>query len=132
MSPAAVVPRAEGHQAPRLHKVQEGIVKAELPPHALVDEESAAELREQLLDMAGGSQLAVVLQITGVVSVSRAALAEFGAIPSVTAWAVVGESPVDRLIGHYMLRFRFGAGPAQYFDCEDAAITWLASPHNAD
>jgi hypothetical protein len=25
-----------------------------------------------------------------------------------------------------------GAGPARYFDREDAAITWLASPRNAD
>jgi hypothetical protein len=132
---AAIVPRVRAESQathPQLRELREGVVKAVLPPSSLIDGNAATRLGESLGVVAGTRQVAVVLQVTGVTSVNRAAMAAFGAIPSVAAWAIVGESPVDRLIGHYMLRFRFGPRPARYFDSEDGALIWLASHRDAD
>jgi hypothetical protein len=101
-------------------------VKAVLPRGADLDETAAAELREQLGDLAGDRRVAVVLHLTGVASVSRAARAAYAAISSVSAWAIVGESPVDRLLGHYLLGAEFGSAQAKYFTSDHQALHWLA------
>lgn len=100
-------------------------VKAVLPRGADLDVASAAQLREQLGELAGDRRVAVVLELTGVGSVSRAARAAYAAIPTVSAWAVVGESPVDRLLGHFLLGGEFSSVPARYFTSDGEALDWL-------
>jgi hypothetical protein len=101
-------------------------VKAVLPSGADLDETAAAQLREQLGELAGDRRVAVVLHLTGVASVSRAARAAYAAISSVSAWAIVGESPVDRLLGHFLLGAEFGSARAKYFTSDHEALNWLA------
>jgi hypothetical protein len=101
-------------------------VKAVLPRGADLDATAAAQLREQLGELAGDRRVAVVLQLTGVASVSRAARAAYAAISSVSAWAIVGESPVDRLLGHFLLGAEFGSARAKYFTSDHEALNWLA------
>jgi hypothetical protein len=100
-------------------------VKAVLPRGADLNETAAAQLRQQLGELAGDRRVAVVLELTGVGSVSRAARAAYAAIPSVSAWAVVGESPVDRLLGHFLLGGEFSSVPARYFTSDGEARDWL-------
>ena len=101
-------------------------VKAVLPRGADLDDAAAAQLREQLGELVGDRRVAVVLELTGVGSVSRTARAAYAAIPSVTAWAVVGESPVDRLLGHFLLGGEFSSVPARYFTSDGEALDWLS------
>jgi hypothetical protein len=100
-------------------------VKAVLPRGADLDETGAAPLSEQLGDLAGGRRVAVVLELTGVASVSRTARAASAAIPSVSAWAFVGQSPVDRLLAHFLLGGEFSLVPAEYFTSDAEALDWL-------
>lgn len=100
-------------------------VKAVLPRGADLDAAAAAQLREQLGELAPDRKIAVVLELTGAGSVSRTARAACAAIPSVSAWAVVGESPVDRLLGHFLLGGEFSSVPARYFTSDGEALDWL-------
>ncbi|MBT2554679.1 hypothetical protein [Arthrobacter sp. ISL-5] len=100
-------------------------VKAVLPRGADLSEAAAAQLRRQLGELAGDRRVAVVLELTGVGSVSGAARAAYAAIPSVSAWAIVGESPVDRLLGHFLLGGEFSSVPARYFTSDGEALDWL-------
>lgn len=100
-------------------------VKAVLPRGADLDAAAAAQLREQLGELAPDRRIAVVLELTGAGSVSRTARAACAAIPSVSAWAVVGESPVDRLLGHFLLGGEFSSVPARYFTSDGEALDWL-------
>lgn len=129
MSEATIIPQPEVQDV-ELHELQDGIYKVVLARNALVDGESAERLGRRLGALAVKQPIAVVLQVTGVASVNRAAMDAYTGIPWVSAWAILGETPVDRLIGHYMLRAEFGAGVAQYFSSEEAALTWLASRGN--
>lgn len=107
------------------HLVRDGIVKASLPKEAHLDEEAADRFGAQLNAYTGSRPVAVVLDVTGVASVSRAARSVYCRIPSVSAWALLGETPVDRLIGHFLLEAEFSSGPARYFSSEDEALGWL-------
>jgi len=101
-------------------------VKAVLPRGADLNETAAAQLYRRLGELAGDRRVAVVLELTGVKSVNRAARAAYAAIPSVAAWAIVGESPVDRLLGHSLLGDEFSSVPARYFTAENDALDWLS------
>lgn len=103
-------------------------VKAVLPRGADVTEADIAQLREQLGDLAGDRRVAVVLRLAGIASVSRAARASYAAISAVSAWALVGESPVDRLLGHFLLGAEFSSAKARYFTSDREALDWLARP----
>ncbi|MFC9333799.1 hypothetical protein [Arthrobacter sp. NPDC057009] len=101
-------------------------VKAVLPRGADLDENAASQLYRRLGELAGDRRVAVVLELTGVQSVTRAARAAYAAIPSVSAWAILGESPVDRLLGHFLLGGEFSSVPARYFTDENDALDWLS------
>ena len=119
-------PAGGGQPAPAVLTVlPELAVKAVLPCGADLDETAAAQFREQLGELAGDRRVAVVLELTGVASVSRAARAAYAAIPSVSAWAIVGGSPVDRLLGHFLLGGEFGSVPVQYFTSDAEGLDWL-------
>jgi hypothetical protein len=75
--------------------------------------------------MTAGRRMPVVLVITGVVGVSVEARHIFATSITATAFAVVGESPVDRVIAHYLLRSRSESIPAAFFASEAEAIEWL-------
>jgi hypothetical protein len=101
-------------------------VKAVLPRGADLNETAAAQLNTRIGELAGDRRVAVVLELTGVKSVNRAARAAYAAIPSVSAWAILGESPVDRLLGHFLLGGEFSSVPARYFSTENDALEWLS------
>lgn len=101
-------------------------VKAVLPRGADLNETAAAQLYRRLGELAGDRRVAVVLELSGVKSVNRAARAAYAAIPSVSAWAILGETPVDRLLGHFLLGGEFSSVPARYFTAENDALDWLS------
>ena len=75
--------------------------------------------------MANGRRLPVMLVITGVVGVSVEARQVYAGSIAASAFALVGESPVDRVIAHYLLRSKTETIPAQFFTSEAEAIDWL-------
>lgn len=102
-------------------------VRAVLAQGADLNEATVAQLREQLGGLAGSRKVAVVLELTGIASISRNARAAFASIATVSSWAIVGATPVDRLVGHILLSSEPGSAPAGYFTTEREALDWLAS-----
>jgi len=43
----------------------------------------------------------------------------------VAAWALLGRTPVDRILAHFILGGDFKSGPASYFTSEPEALKWL-------
>lgn len=105
-------------------------VRAVLAPGTDLSEATVAQLDEQLGalrgTLSGSRKVAVVLQLAGITSVSRTARAAFASLP-VSSWAIVGETPVDRLLGHVLLSAEAGSVLARYFTSEGEALEWLAS-----
>jgi hypothetical protein len=101
------------------------IIRIVLPRDEHLDEESALLLASKLAKPGDGAPVAVLMDVTDVASVSRAARAVFSKATSVVAWALLGQTPVDRILAHFILGADFKSGPASYFTSEAEALTWL-------
>ena len=102
-----------------------GIIEVLLPPNEEIEGPEARIAGEAVRSLAAGRRLPVLLVLTGVVGVSIEARQVYSGSIAATAFALVGESPVDRVIAHYLLRSRSETIPAQFFTSESAAVEWL-------
>lgn len=69
----------------------------------------------------------VLLQITGVSAISREARAVFSSSRTSSAIAVLGETPVDRVIANFLLGGEPPPCPTRFFTTESEAMAWLES-----
>lgn len=107
-----------------------GIMRVKLPQGANVAGRHAAAAAELVHTIARGSQYPLLLDLSGVMSVSRTAREVYGQPMTVTAYALLGQGPVDRVLAHYFT----GAAPSvpmQFFLSEAEAIRWLGGFCNA-
>jgi hypothetical protein len=109
----------------RVARVRQGISRITLRPNARITEEDGTRTKEELLALTGGARGGVLLEITGVGSVSREAIGVYSSAVTVSAFAILGTSPVDRVIAHGLLGLPLPACPSRYFTDEDAALDWL-------
>lgn len=108
-----------------LELIQQQIVRIVLPRDEHLDEHSARMLAAGLQAPHARSALAVLMDVTDVASVSRAARAVFSDVGTVAAWALLGRTPVDRILAHFILGGDFKSAPARYFTSEPEALDWL-------
>ncbi len=102
-----------------------GIIEVLLPANREIDGPEARIAGDIVRSLAAGRRMPVLLVITGVVGVSMEARRVYTGSIAATAFALVGESPVDRVIAHYLLRSRSETIPAQFFTSESEAVEWL-------
>lgn len=123
-APAAVV--GAGVPAPiGVRALASGIIQVTLPPNKEIAGAEARVASAAVRTLANGRRVPVVLVITGVLGVSVEARQAYVSSIAASAFAVVGESPVDRVIAHYLLRSKTEAIPAQFFTSEAEALEWL-------
>ncbi len=102
-----------------------GIIEVLLPANQEIQGPEARIAGDTVRSLAAGRRMPVLLVITGVVGVSMEARQVYSGSIAATAFALVGESPVDRVIAHYLLRSSSETIPAQFFTSESAAVEWL-------
>lgn len=102
-----------------------GIIEVVLPANEEIEGPEARMAGVAVRALASGRRMPVLLVITGVVGVSVEARHVYATSIAASAFALVGESPVDRVIAHYLLRSRTETIPAQFFLSEAEAIDWL-------
>lgn len=102
-----------------------GIIEVALPANEEIEGPEARVAGASVRALANGRPVPVLLVITGVVGVSVEARHVYSTSIAASAFALVGESPVDRVIAHYLLRSKTETIPAQFFLSEAEAIDWL-------
>jgi hypothetical protein len=63
--------------------------------------------------------------ISGAVGVTVEARQVYTGSIAASAFAIVGETPVDRVIAHYLLRSKSDTIPAEFFRSRTEALEWL-------
>ena len=109
-----------------------GIIEVALPANEEIEGPAARVAGATVRAMANGRRMPVMLVITGVVGVSVEARQVYAGSIAASAFALVGESPVDRVIAHYLLRSKTETIPAQFFTSEAEAIEWLGQYTSED
>ena len=102
-----------------------GIIEVSLPANEEIEGPEARVAGAAVRALANGRRVPVLLVITGVVGVSVEARHIYSTSIAASAFALVGESPVDRVIAHYLLRSKTETIPAQFFLSEAEALDWL-------
>jgi hypothetical protein len=116
---------ADAARAIGVRMIDGGIIEVLLPANQEIQGPEARTAGQAVRSLAAGRRVPVILVITGVVGVSVEARQAYTGSIAATAFALVGETPVDRVIAHYLLRSRGESIPAQFFTSESAAIEWL-------
>jgi hypothetical protein len=104
---------------------REGVVRITVPPGSRITAEDGALLRDRFLTLTSGAGAAVLLQVTGVQSVSKEAVRIIVEAVTVTAFATLGTTDVDRVIAHGRRGLPVPRCPIRYFSDEQQALAWL-------
>ncbi|MCC9175173.1 DUF7793 family protein [Arthrobacter sp. zg-Y179] len=96
-----------------------------LPPNEVITGSMAVAVAEKIDRLAVAHSLPLLLTLTGVESISRSARDVFSAARSLSAVAVIGVSPVDRVIANFLLGGEVQPCPTRYFSEEGDALNWL-------
>lgn len=110
-----------------LHAEDERILRITLHPGSQINAADAMAVRERYLAITGGAGRAILLEVTGVGHVSRGAVRIFSEAATVTAFAILGTTAVDRVIAHGRRGLPAPQCPSRYFTNEKDALAWLNS-----
>ena len=109
-----------------------GIMYVKLPENGEVSVVHAAAAAQVVRDFSGGKPYSLLLDLTGVKSVSRRAREIYGQPQATTAHALLGDGPVDRVLAHYLLASSPAGLPVKFFESEPEARQWLQTfPHES-
>ena len=124
-APAAAAPSSIPEPIIGVRQLQGGIIEVALPPNCEIEGPEARVAGAAVRTLADGRRVPVLLSISGVVGVSVEARQVYAGSIAASAFALVGESPVDRVIAHYLLRSRTETIPAEFFLSRTEALEWL-------
>ena len=108
-----------------VHLAEQGHLVLRLPAGQVVSGTMALWAAENIESIAGASKLPLLLILSGVESITRGARDIFSAARSLSAVAVLGISPVDRVIANFLLGGEVQPCPTRYFSREPDALIWL-------
>jgi hypothetical protein len=108
---------------------EDGIIEVTLPPNSVVRSPEAQAAAAAVRMFADGRRLPLLLRVTGVLSVTDDARLTYTNSVAISACALLGESPVDRVIAHFLLRAKPGSLPGRFFTSEAEARDWLREHH---
>lgn len=105
--------------------VEAGIVLLRWTPGVHITGPLAAEAMAAVDRLNADHKRPLLVDMTGTANLARAARAAFGGDCQVLRMAIVGSSPVDKVIANFGLRVSTIAIPSRYFNSVPAALAWL-------
>lgn len=108
-----------------VEQVGPGMLRIDLEPQSHITKADGELARDRVLALAAGKPVCVLLDITGVGSVSREAVTFYSEASHVAAFALLGGTAVDKVIAHGLRGLAWPDCPARYFVDEGEAMAWL-------
>jgi hypothetical protein len=108
-------------------RIDDRLVGITLPPGARITSLLALQVRKELIAVFNDQPAGLLLHLAGVMAIDRDATALKARAVTVTALAIVGRTPVDRVMAHRLLGMTSPQCPSRYFADPPEAIEWLGS-----
>jgi len=108
-----------------LSRLTAGILHMKIPANSVVTVSDVAAAVVAVRHLANGDRLPMLLDITGVAAVEKDASKAYMKSRTVTAYAMLGAGPVDRVLAHFSLGSGNPTMPVQFFTSETQALAWL-------
>lgn len=110
----------------------EGFVWLSWKPGSTVTGELAREAVTRLATFCEGRQLPMLVDMTSTKAITRPARVVFTEDTSATRIALLGKSPVDRVIANFTLGVSGVPVPTRFFTDAALAVAWLTRSAGAD
>jgi hypothetical protein len=119
-------PRTEG-DGPTIERLDDELVGIILNPGARITAANISSIRNRLITVFNGRPSGLLLHLAGAAVIEREAMTLYTQAITVTALAIVGHSPVDRVVAHRLLGKTSPQCPSRYFTERHEALEWLRS-----
>jgi hypothetical protein len=103
----------------------DGVVVLRWSPGIEITGEAAAAAMAAVDKLNGDHKRPLLVDMTGTSRLARPARVAFQAECQVSRMAIVGRSPVDKVIAHFGMRVSAITMPSRYFTSIPSALAWL-------
>ncbi|MCO1660098.1 STAS/SEC14 domain-containing protein [Pseudonocardia humida] len=117
---------AEREETVTLHLEQGGYVRCDWRRGTRITGELARGAIKRLDELNDGIKRPLLVDMRGTASLTREGRQAFAEEYSASKVALLGESPVDRVIANFTLSVIVMSIPTRYFTSESAALAWLS------
>jgi hypothetical protein len=104
----------------------DGVVRLTWPRDAVITGPDAERAMLRVNELCGDDRYPMLVDMATTADVTRAARAVFGRPCQASRIALLGASPVDRVLANFFLGINTVPCPTKFFTSEPAALTWLA------
>lgn len=122
---------AGGSEIESLELDSTGVVRLVWARGVSIDGPGAQLAMDRVNALCRGRQLPLLIDMATTNSVSRPARAVFSKRCDASAIALLGASPVDRVLANFFLGVHAAPVPTKFFTSQDAAVKWLMSQADA-
>jgi hypothetical protein len=112
--------------------IEDGLLSIVLPENLQFTAAHTKIVSDELRAAGGGKPYGLLLHLGGVASIDRKAINGHGKAGTVTALALVGHTPVDRVMANRILAITSTHLPTGYFTDPNEALAWLRSYRSQD
>lgn len=108
--------------------LHDGVLHVRWTPGLAICEDAANAVISAVNQLSNGQPHALLVDMAATASMSRGARRVFARPSLATRVALLGSSPVDRVIANFFLGIHVPAAPTRYFTCVEEAMEWLRNP----
>ncbi|MCU1548995.1 MAG: hypothetical protein JWO29_1946 [Arthrobacter sp.] len=108
-----------------------GILRLAWARGVVIDAPNAQLAMNRVNEMCRGRPTPLLIDMATTESVSRAARTVFSQRCDASAIALLGASPVDRVLANFFLGVNSAPVPTRFFTSRDQAVSWLTSQGHA-
>ncbi len=102
-----------------------GVVRLSWSPGLRITDHLAAEAMAAVDELNGDKERPLLVDMTGTAVLTREARQTFARKCTASRIALLGNSPVDRVIANFALGVSYVPVPTRFFTSEPAALAWL-------
>lgn len=108
--------------------LEDGILHLLWNPKARIEATDARAAMAAVNAVAGGSEYPMLVDMRTTESLSRQARSVFGTRCAASRIALLGKSPVDRILANWSLGVQNLPCPTRFFNSRTEAVNWLLTP----
>jgi hypothetical protein len=116
----------EEHTAAGLTLDADGILRLKWPRGAVITTADAEHAMLRVDELCGEARHPMLVDMATTAEVTRGARAVFGRPCQASRIALLGSSPVDRVLANFILGINALPCPTRFFTSEQDALAWLA------
>ncbi|QOT20026.1 STAS/SEC14 domain-containing protein [Paenarthrobacter sp. YJN-5] len=111
---------------------EHGILQLKWARHAIIRSSDAEAAMHMVNELCGQTERPLLVDMATTSEVSRGARAVFGRTCQASHVALLGASPVDKVIANFVLAMNKTPRPKRYFTSRAEALAWLVTSTTAE